>query len=87
MAEIIPVSKFKVIQDYGIEDGMLKLCEYGKPRLCSHGNGEWHCAVEMFVQGKGITFNITSEFTEKSMLIAVHVCIERLKKALTDLGV
>lgn len=50
--------------------------------LCS-GNV---CAVEMFVQGKGVEFVIASGFRETSMLNAARVCYERLEKALNDLG-
>jgi hypothetical protein len=89
MAEIIPLNKSKLSKhfDYTIETGMLKLCEYGKPRLVSFGNGEWYCVLEMFVQGQGVEFKVASAHNEISMLQAIKVCYERLEKALSDLGV
>lgn len=69
-----------------IEEYIDKLCYYGKPWLSSQGNGEWYCAIDMFVQGQGVEFKIASTFKEPSMLAAVRVCWERLEKALKDLG-
>ena len=69
-----------------LEECLHKLCEYGKPRLSSQGNGEWYCAIEMFVQGIGVDFKVASSFKEPSAHDAVNVCYERLKKALSDLG-
>jgi hypothetical protein len=72
--------------NYTIETGMLKLCEYGTPRLCSQANGQWYCSLDMFVQGQGVAFKVSSDFNEPSMLAAIKVCYERLHKALKDLG-
>lgn len=89
MAEIIPLNKSKLskVFNYDIEGGMLKMCEYGKPRVWSQGNGEWYCSLEMFVQGKGVEFKVASDYNHPSMLDAIKVCYERLEKALSDLGV
>lgn len=73
-------------RDLSLEECVDKLCAYGKPRFQCYGNGEWYCAVEMFVQGKGVEFVIASGFRETSMLNAARVCYERLEKALNDLG-
>jgi hypothetical protein len=88
MAEIpLNTSKLSKRFDYTIETGMLKLCEYGLPRIWSQGNGQWYCSLEMFVQGTGVQFKVASDFNEPSMLQAIKVCYERLEKALSDLGV
>lgn len=71
---------------YTLEGYLLNLCRFGKPRLCSQANGKWYCAIDMFVEGKGVEFKIASEFGEPSMLEAVRVCYDRLIKALKDLG-
>lgn len=76
---------FQESMSYTIESGMLKLAEYGKPRLVRTTSG-WYCCIEMFVQGKGVQFEISSEFHEATMLKAVQVCIERVYKAFKDLG-
>lgn len=81
------VPKFTKAPEHDIESAMFWLSQYGKPRLCSQGNGEWFCAIEMFVQGAGVSFDVRSDFKEKSMLDAIRVCVERLEKALSDLGV
>lgn len=80
--------KEKALPDfnYSLDEGLNKLCEYGKPTLWYRGNGQWYCSLEMYVQGKGISFTVASEFTEISKLDAVRVCYERLAKALKDLG-
>ena len=84
---VVSSKQFKPTVEYGIEDGMLKLCEYGKPRLTSFGNGRWHCAIDVFCNGKGVEFKIASEFGEPSMVDAVRSCISRLHDALKSLGV
>ena len=86
MNNVVSYSSFKKSSEYGIEEGLMKLCEYGKPRLASQGNGEWYCAIEMYVQGKGVDFKIASDFGCKSPQASISECIERLQKALKDLG-
>lgn len=83
---IIKRSEFTRIANPSVTDYMTLLCEYGKPRLCSQGNGEWFCTIDMFVQGSGVEFKVASTFQEPSMLQAVKTCYERLDKALKDLG-
>ena len=68
-----------------LEETVDDLCKYGKPRFQFMGDG-WYCVIEMYVQGKGIQFNVASDFKHASMLEASTVCYERLHKALRDLG-
>ena len=86
MSEIIPIKERVTGNMLALEECLLKLCEYGNPRLSCTGNGQWYCALDMFVQGKGVEFKVASDFREVSMQHAVNACYERLMKALADLG-
>lgn len=84
--ELIVLSTFFKMPDFDLEEGLLRLCSYGKPSVSRMSEG-WHCDITMFVQGKGVEFKIRSEFNEKSPRAAVRICYERLETALRDLGV
>jgi hypothetical protein len=76
------VTEFTAFKD--IEASLNELCKYGKPRLFSFGNNQWHCTLEAFVQGKGIDFKVSSEFNHpgfrsyQCLLFSVRKSIERL---------
>ena len=56
---------------------------FGYPRLSMFDNG-WHSYIEVFVTGKGVKFDVKSEFGHTSPIEAVKECSERLIKALND---
>lgn len=85
MNEAALINRLSKNFNFDLEGGLKKLCEYGKPRLSSQGNGQWYCSLDMYVQGKGVEFKIASDFTHPSMLEAVQICYERLEKVLKDL--
>lgn len=83
---MLPTLRSDFVPVNTLEDGLAMLCQYGKPRLFSQGNGEWSCSIDMFVASQGVEFNIRSEFNHKSHVEAVNICWQRLHKALKDLG-
>lgn len=46
------VIRFGAIQ---LEEMLLALAKYGKPRLAHDGSG-WYCVVEMYVTASGVNF-------------------------------
>ncbi len=67
-----------------LEDCLLMLAQYGRPRLSKQDSG-WYCTIKMFVVGKGVEFEISSEFKHHTPLEAVNTVILRLVKVLEDL--
>lgn len=68
-----------------LEEMLLELAKYGKPRLSHDGDG-WYCAVEMYVSASGVDFKVASEFGRPSPIAAARQCAQRLDKALSDIG-
>lgn len=68
-----------------LEELLLALAKYGKPRLSHDGSG-WYCAVEMYVSSSGVDFKVASEFGRPSPIGAAMQCASRLDKALSDIG-
>ena len=69
-----------------LEDLLIELSKYGRPRVSKHDNG-WHCGIDVFVTGKGTEFSCKSGFREPTATIATVICYNVLLKALKDLGV
>lgn len=68
-------------------EGILEnLSNYGRPSLSLHDRG-WHARLNVFVTGKGVEFDVKSEFTHATPKDAVNTLTDRLDKALSDLGV
>jgi hypothetical protein len=68
-----------------IEDGLLNLAKYGRPRLSMLSGGCWYCVVEVFVTGDGVQFEVKSSMDDKSPIEAVVACVERLDNALRQI--
>lgn len=69
----------------GLEEILLFLALYGKPRLSWLTNG-WYCCLDVMVTGKGVEFKIASEFDHPTPLEAVMVCKQRLEEAMRSLS-
>lgn len=74
------------IDDLSLEELMLELTKYGRPRLSQQNKGTWHCCVDMRTGVKGADFEIKSEFRHKTMMEAAHVCLERVLKAVATIN-
>lgn len=69
----------------GLEAYLLEIARYGKPRLGMYSKG-WHCNVEMHVEAKGCSFDISSDFGRDSPIDAATQCLERVRVALEGFG-
>ena len=67
-----------------LEKTLELLAQFGKPRISKHDRG-WTCAVDMFVAGKGIAFEVKSDCDHPTPIEAAHVCEERLRLVLAQL--
>ncbi len=70
-----------------LEDLLAVLSLYGKPRTGVFGSdGTWHCVVDVYVSGAGVSFEVKSEFKHTSPRSAAIQCVERLQEALSSIG-
>ena len=68
-----------------LEETLVYLSRYGKPRIGSYSSPGWHCCVEMFVTGKGIAFEVKSDFGHMTPMDAARCCQQRLEEALVQI--
>lgn len=80
------VSEAQRVAQMELEEFMVYLIRYGKPRL-SYLDGGWYCKVEMNTNTKGTQFDVASEFNQPTPLHAVRMCNERIEGAMKALGV
>jgi hypothetical protein len=67
--------------DMPLEDLLVKLCEFGKPRVGMYGSG-WHCHIDMHVASVGTSFEVKSEFGHGTPLVAARECANRVIETL-----
>lgn len=67
---------------HSIEECLIELEKYGFPRLSKVGNDGWHAHIKVFVTGKGVDFEVKSEFGINTPKIAVNQCYTRLVYAI-----
>jgi hypothetical protein len=67
--------------DMPLEDLLVKLCEFGKPRVGMYGSG-WHCHIDMHVASVGTSFEVKSEFGHRTPLVAARLCANRVIETL-----
>jgi hypothetical protein len=68
-----------------LEQILEELCQYGKPWLSKHNNG-WHAAIDIFVSGTGVKFEVKTEFDCPTARAAAATCSDRLTAALRSIG-
>ena len=64
------------------------LYRYGMPRLGVYGNASgngWHCCVDLWIAGDGISFEVKSDFRMGTAHEAAVQCWARLQAALASL--
>ena len=80
---ILPIKNeaFK-IEQATTDECLIELRKYGKPRLGMWGSSRgWHACIDVFVTGKGVEFEVKSEFTHSTPKEALNVCYNRLMEA------
>ena len=69
----------------GALGGYLQAMEmFGHPKLSKLKDG-WHSWIQVFVSGKGVEFEVKSDYGHKSPIDATRECSERLVKALNQI--
>lgn len=77
----IPATK---LQDATLEELLLELKNYGKPKVGMYGSGTdetWHCSIDMNTNTVGAEFKCRSEFDMATPTLAAKQCLERVLKA------
>lgn len=64
-----------------IEGCLSELEKYGMPQLLKMKRG-WHASIEVFVSGKGVRFEVGSDFTHSTPTDSLALCCDRLNAAL-----
>ena len=64
-----------------MEDELIDLCRYGKPRISLMSNG-WLCTVDMHVASNGTSFEIKSDYDCKKPSEAIRQTKERIIETL-----
>jgi len=68
-------------EEKGVEETLTELCKYGNPKLSKMKRG-WYAHIDVFVTGKGVGFEVASDFGMGTQRQALTMCYDRLVKAL-----
>lgn len=71
------LTSLKLARREDLECLLLALCAYGKPVLHRVDNG-WYCKVSMHVAAKGTSFDVASDFSCASPIVAARECTDRI---------
>ena len=75
-------SKFYQADQPTLEELLMELKHYGKPRVGMYGDdGCWHCNIEMNTNTVGADFKCSSDFKMPTPTDAAKQCLERVLKA------
>ena len=69
-----------------LEDVLLELAKWGKPRVSMPGSKGWYSCVEVNITPTGAKFEVASEFGMETPLAAVLQCRERLRESVKAIG-
>lgn len=82
LQKVTPISEAKKVENLTLEELLLELFNYGKPRVGVYGSdGLWHCTVEMNTNTVGADFKCSSDFNLPDPTSAAKQCLERVLKA------
>lgn len=65
-----------------VEELLIELERFGYPKLIKIDDDGWYAKIEVFVTGKGVSFDVVSEFGRKTPKDSLVQCHERLISAL-----
>jgi hypothetical protein len=75
-------SKYHQTQEPTLEELLIELSTYGKPRVGMYSeDGTWHCTIEMNTNTVGAEFKCASDFKQPTPTVAAKQCLERVLKA------
>jgi hypothetical protein len=70
-----------------LEDVLLELAKWGRPRVGQYGNdGTWHCGVDVNVTPVGVKFEAKSDFNQTTPIAAALQCRANLLAAVKAIG-
>lgn len=69
-----------------LEDVLLQLAKWGKPRVTMPSDKGWYSTVEVNITPIGAKFDVASEFGMATPLAAALQCRERLLAAVKSIG-
>jgi len=69
-----------------LEDVLLELAKWGKPRVSMPGGEGWYSCVEVNITPTGAKFEVASEFKMATPLAAALQCRERLLASVKAIG-
>lgn len=82
LAKVTPISEVRQVENLSLEELLVELFNYGKPRIGVYGSdGTWHCSVEMNTNTVGADFKCSSDFNQPNPTSAAKQCLERVYKA------
>lgn len=83
-----PSQSAPVAQQDSLEDVLLDLAKWGKPRVGQYGSSHsgWHCCVEVTVTPVGVKFEAKSDFNHATPLQAAVTCRKNLLGAVKAIG-
>lgn len=74
----------QITLDTPVDDGLVALSAYGKPRLSRMDKG-WLCSVEVHSSAKGASIDVRSEFNCQTPKQAMLQCCVRLHDLVTSI--
>lgn len=85
--KIVKCGGFGEVDLIPLEECLALLEKYGRPHLSKsrHKNG-WHVRIDVFVVGKGVSFEVMSDFYHKTPKIAANVCYAQLLIAMKKIA-
>lgn len=83
MNDLTTYQKDFQVDTLSTDEALNILQHYGKPKLGKYGG--WHCNVEVFVTGKGVSFEVKTDFKQSSPNLAARECLRLLLAALKDI--
>jgi hypothetical protein len=81
LAKVTPINESTRIQDLSLQELLLELKKYGKPRVGMYSEEGWHCNVEMNTNTVGADFKCSSDFKQPTPTDAAKQCLDRVIKA------
>lgn len=69
-----------------LEDVLLELAKWGRPRISIPSSRGWYCCVEVNITLTGAKFEVSSDFGIETPLAAALQCRERLRESAKAIG-
>lgn len=69
-------------EEHSINECLIELEKYGFPKLSKLNKNGWYSHIDVFIMGKGVSFEVRSNYGMKTPKIAINQCYERLIDAI-----